>query len=82
MSLATLKRKTEARYFPHSVEGVGFSLNGSTRFFGVGSILGRSVTRTPMRGEELSVGYAVFTEGEHIATTTMSIPSISYVQGS
>ena len=51
MSLATLKRKTEARYFPHSVEGVGFSLNGSTRFFGVGSILGRSVTRTPMRGE-------------------------------
>jgi hypothetical protein len=45
-----LKRKTEARYFPHSVQGAGFSLNGATRFLGVGSVLGRSVTRTPMSG--------------------------------
>lgn len=50
MSIVTLKRKTEARYFPHSVNGVGFSLNGTTRFLGVGESLGRSVTRTPFKG--------------------------------
>lgn len=50
MSIVTLKRKSEARYFPHSVNGVGFSLNGTTRFLGIGASLGRSVTRTPFRG--------------------------------
>ena len=51
MSIATLKKKTEARYFPHSVPNVGFSLNGVTRFLGAGDTsLGRSVTRTPFRG--------------------------------
>lgn len=51
MSIATLKKKSEARYFPHSVKNVGFSLNGVTRFLGAGDTsLGRSVTRTPFRG--------------------------------
>jgi hypothetical protein len=51
MSIATLKKKSAARYFPHSVAGVGFSLNGVTRFLGAGDTsLGRSVTRTPFRG--------------------------------
>ena len=51
MSIVTLKRKTEAQYFKqHSVKGVGFSLNGTTRFLGIGATLGRSVTRTPFRG--------------------------------
>jgi hypothetical protein len=57
MSIVTLKRKSEARYFPHSVQGVGFSLNGTTRFQGVGNTrLGRSVTRTPFKGA-LPVGH-------------------------
>ena len=35
MSIVTLKRKTAARYGPHSAAG-GFSLNGNTRFKGPG----------------------------------------------
>lgn len=50
MSIVALKRKTAARYGPHSAAG-GFSLNGSTRFKGPGEVsLAESVTRTPFRG--------------------------------
>ena len=51
MSIVTLKRKTQARYFPHSKGPNGFSLNGIQRFIGPGETsLGRSVTSTPFRG--------------------------------
>jgi len=50
MSIVALKRKTAARYGPHSAAG-GFSLNGNTRFKGPGQVsLAESVTRTPFRG--------------------------------
>jgi len=53
MSIVTLKNKSAARYGNHSVEGVGFSLNGVSRFIGVGpTVLSKSVTRTPFRGTE------------------------------
>jgi hypothetical protein len=52
MSIATLKRKTEAKYNNMSVGSNGFSLNGTHRSQGwVGqSMLSRSLPRTPMKG--------------------------------
>jgi hypothetical protein len=52
MSIATLKRKTEAKYNNMSVGGNGFSLNGTHRSQGwVGQTnLSRSLPRTPMKG--------------------------------
>jgi hypothetical protein len=52
MSIATLKRKTEAKYNNMSVGSNGFSLNGAHRSQGwVGqTILSRSLPRTPMKG--------------------------------
>ena len=50
MSIVALKRKTAAKYGNHSAQG-GFSLNGATRFVGVGPTnLAKSVTRTPFGG--------------------------------
>ena len=52
MSIATLKKKTQAKYFDHSVGTQGFSLNGTYRNQGyVGqTMLSRSLPRTPMNG--------------------------------
>jgi hypothetical protein len=51
MSIVTLKRKSDVRSSKHSVPGLGFSLNGVSRFIGVGNTrMGRSVTSTPFKG--------------------------------
>jgi hypothetical protein len=52
MSIATLKKKTQAKYFDHSVGSQGFSLQGTHRNQGyVGqTMLSRSLPRTPMNG--------------------------------
>jgi hypothetical protein len=52
MSIVVLKRKTAARYGPHTPpESGSFSLNGIYRFVGVGPTnLAKSVTRTPFVG--------------------------------
>jgi hypothetical protein len=52
MYIATLKKKTQAKYFDHSVGTQGFSLNGTYRNQGyVGqTMLSRSLPRTPMNG--------------------------------
>jgi hypothetical protein len=54
MSLATLKKKTAAKYNNMSVNIPSFSLNGTHRSQGyVGQdTLGRSIPRTPMNGNE------------------------------
>ncbi len=54
MSLATLKKKTAAKYNNMSVNRPSFSLNGTRRSQGyVGQdTLGRSLPRTPMNGNE------------------------------
>jgi|LauGreDrversion4_2_1035121.scaffolds.fasta_scaffold653528_1 hypothetical protein len=54
MSLATLKKKTSAKYNNMSVNQSGFSLNGTHRSQGyIGQdTLGRSFPRTPMNGTE------------------------------
>jgi hypothetical protein len=52
MSIATLKKKTQAKYFDHSVGSQGFSLQGTHRNQGyVGqTTLSRSLPKTPMSG--------------------------------
>jgi hypothetical protein len=53
MSIVALKNKARAMWGSHSQGTEGFSLNGKTRFTsGVGSNLGKSVTRTPFKGME------------------------------
>jgi len=53
MSIVALKKKAHAMYDSHSRGSDGFSLNGKVRFTsGVGSNLGKSVTRTPFHGVE------------------------------
>lgn len=55
MSIATMKKKTQAQYFPHSNGSNGFSLNGTHRNQGyVGqTMLSRSIPRTLMKGNTI-----------------------------
>jgi hypothetical protein len=58
MSIATLKRKTSAKYHTMSVSQPQFSLSGTRRLQGyIGQdMLSRSLPRTPMRGN-VPIGY-------------------------
>jgi len=55
MSIATMKKKTQAQYNPHSVGSSGFSINGTHRNQGyVGqTMLSRSLPRTLMKGNTI-----------------------------
>jgi hypothetical protein len=55
MSIATMKKKTQAQYYPHSVGPDGFSINGTQRNQGyVGqTMLSRSLPRTLMKGNTM-----------------------------
>jgi len=87
MSIATLKKKTQARYFPHSVPGKGFSLYGAARLKGPGEVsLGSSVTRTPFRGA-FPVGHGggngqypvhIIRSGEPVPQTVVKRAVMSY----
>ena len=52
MSIVALKNKARAMYTSHSQSPDGFSLNGKIRIAGITQNLGKSVTRTPMRGAD------------------------------